>query len=175
MHCHVLLMKLCVGVYVYEFHLYYDNSTWVIMASLSLDGDYDFVEPKPLEFDDYLCPVSYELLTDPRQANECCGKHLSREVAERLERDGKPCPLCTTAPLRTCSDMHFKRKVLALSIYCKNKKFGCDWNVISINIWTRVMWFCSSYMPMWTDSSTKRASKPFLKRLYTAKNMLYNL
>ena len=43
----------------------------------------------------YFCPVTFELLIDPVQTNFCCGNHLSRAVAEQLQAEGKPCPLCT--------------------------------------------------------------------------------
>ena len=87
-------------------------------------SDYDFVE-KPE--DEFFCPVSFELLKDPRQTNFCCGNHLSRAVAERLEAEGEPCPLCNTKPLKTTEDLFFKRKVKALKIRCSNKGSGCEW------------------------------------------------
>jgi hypothetical protein len=86
--------------------------------------EYDFVEPPP---EDYFCPVTYEIFKDPRQTSECCGKHLSREVAERLEREQKSCPLCTVAPLRTTADLYFKRRVLEVQVRCFNKHLGCEW------------------------------------------------
>ena len=86
--------------------------------------EYDFVEPPPV---DYFCPVTYEILKDPRQTSECCGKHLSREVAERLESEQKPCPLCNTFPLKTSADIYFKRRVLELQVRCFNRRLGCEW------------------------------------------------
>ena len=87
-------------------------------------GEYDFVE-KPSE--EYFCPVTFELLTDPVQTNTCCGNHLSRAVAGHLRAEGKPCPLCKKRPLKTIDDMFFKRKVMELKVYCKNKSAGCEW------------------------------------------------
>ena len=86
--------------------------------------EYDFVE-KPSE--EFFCPVTFELLLDPVQANSCCGNHLSRAVAERLKAGRKPCPMCKTAPLRTVEDLFFKRKVRQLKIRCSNKSSGCMW------------------------------------------------
>ena len=85
---------------------------------------YDFVEEPG---DEFFCPVSFELLKDPRQTNTCCGNHLSRAVAERLEAEGKPCPICKKTPLKTTEDLFFKRKVKALRIRCSNKGSGCEW------------------------------------------------
>ena len=85
---------------------------------------YDFVK-KPGK--QYFCPVTLELLKEPRQTNTCCGNHLSRAVAERLEAEGKPCPICKKTPLKTTEDLFFKRKVRALKIRCSNKGSGCEW------------------------------------------------
>ena len=86
--------------------------------------EYDFVEEPGKEF---FCPVTFELLKDPRQTNTCCGNHLSRAVAERLEAEGKPCPLCQKAPLKTTEDLFFKRKVMALKVRCSTRRGGCGW------------------------------------------------
>ena len=87
-------------------------------------SDYDFVEEPG---DEFFCPVTFELLKDPRQTNFCCGNHLSRAVATRLEAEGKPCPICKKTPLKTTEDLFFKRKVKALKIRCSNKGSGCKW------------------------------------------------
>ena len=55
---------------------------------MATNAEYDFVEPPS---QDYFCPVTYELLKDPRQTNDCCGKHLSRAVAEKLEAEMSTC------------------------------------------------------------------------------------
>ena len=87
-------------------------------------SEFDFIE-KPSE--EYLCPVTFELLLDPVQTNFCCGNHLSRGVAEKLQAGGKPCPLCKETPLRTTDDRFFKRKVRQLKVRCSNKSAGCEW------------------------------------------------
>ena len=94
------------------------------MASYATQREYDFVDPPSEE---YFCPVTCELLKDPRQTNSCCGHHLSRAAAEQLEAEGKPCPLCNEWPLKTTEDLFFKRKVLQLKIRCSNKPQGCQW------------------------------------------------
>ena len=93
-------------------------------SNVDIEGEYDFVE-KPSE--EFFCPVTYELLLDPVQANSCCGNHLSRAVANRLQAEGKPCPICQATPLKTMEDMFFKRKVRQLKVHCSNKSAGCEW------------------------------------------------
>ena len=67
----------------------------------STHSEYDFVEKPGKE---YFCPVTLELLKDPRQTNLCCGNHLSRAIAERLEAEGKPCPIYKKRPLKTTGE-----------------------------------------------------------------------
>ena len=86
--------------------------------------EYDFVENPGRE---YFCPVTYELLKEPRQTSLCCGNHLSRAAVERLEAEGKPCPICNKGPLKTTEDLFFKRKVMGLKVRCNNKAMGCKW------------------------------------------------
>ena len=93
-------------------------------SNADINGEYDFVE-KPSE--EFFCPVMYEVLLDPVQANSCCGNHLSRSVADRLQAEGKPCPMCKATPLKTVEDMFFKRKVRQLKVRCSNKSAGCEW------------------------------------------------
>ena len=92
-------------------------------ASADFRGEYDFVK-KPSE--EYFCPVTFELLTDPVQTS-CCGNHLTRTVADRLQAEGKSCPVCKEHPLSFTYDKYFKRKVTELKVYCKNKSAGCEW------------------------------------------------
>ena len=94
------------------------------MASNANNEKYDFVETPS---DKYYCPVTFELLTDPRQTSECCGNRLSGAAAEQLEAEGKPCPLCKKAPLKTTMDLCFKREVMELKVYCSKKSAGCEW------------------------------------------------
>ena len=103
------------------------HPSFFIMASNANNAEYAFIK-KPSQ--KYYCPVTGKLLADPRQTNECCGKHLSRAAAEQLEAEGKPCPLCKKAPLKTTKDLFFKRKVMELQAYCSKKSAGCQ-NVTS--------------------------------------------
>ena len=94
------------------------------MASSATNTGYDFVEEPSQE---YFCPVTFEILKDPLQTSFCCGHHLSRAAAKRLENEGKPCPMCNATPLKTTEDPFFKRKVFALRVNCRNKLPGCTW------------------------------------------------
>ena len=94
------------------------------MASNEEFNEYEFVEKLS---EDYLCPVTFELLLDPVQTNFCCGNHLSRAAAEQLQAGGKPCPICKKASLKTTDDLYFKRKVKQLKVRCSNKSAGCEW------------------------------------------------
>ena len=93
--------------------------------------DYDFVE-KPS--DEYFCPVTFELLTDPVETS-CCGNNISRPTAERLQAEGKPCPLCQKVPLESTIAKYFKRKVMQLKVYCKNESAGSVKR--GIKVWVR--------------------------------------
>ena len=93
-------------------------------SNANFKGEYDFVE-KPSE--EFFCPVTYEVLLDPVQTNICCGNHLSRAVAEQLQAEGKPCPLCKKTPLKTGEDLFFKRKVRQLKVRCHHMSAGCRW------------------------------------------------
>ena len=86
--------------------------------------EYDFVE-RPSE--EFFCPVTFQLLLDPVQTNSCCSNHLSRAAAQKLEAEGKPCPICKAAPLKTTDDRFFRKKVRQLKVQCSNKSGGCEW------------------------------------------------
>ena len=85
--------------------------------------EFDFVE-QPSE--DFFCPVTFELLLNPHQTT-CCGHHLSEKAAKRLQREGKPCPMCKESKLVTMPDKFFKRKASAVLIRCSYKERECEW------------------------------------------------
>lgn len=87
------------------------------------EAEFDFVE-RPSE--DFFCPVTFELLLDPHQT-ACCGNHLSEKAVHRLQRDGKPCPMCKEPQLNTVRDKFHRRRVSGVRIYCPNKANGCEW------------------------------------------------
>ena len=75
---------------------------------------------------DFFCAVSLELLREPRQT-DCCGHHFEREVAEQLQKSGKPCPMCKKVNFTTHEDKYHKRRVSEVSVRCLHKKRGCGW------------------------------------------------
>ena len=89
----------------------------------SLGKDFDFVE-RPSE--DFFCPVSLELLIEP-QLTSCCGHHLSLEAATRLQREGKPCPMCNGEEWSAVLDKYHSRKAHEVRVRCWHKENGCEW------------------------------------------------
>ena len=94
----------------------------VMSISSEEPPDYDFVE-KPSE--DFFCPVTLEVLREPF-LTVCCGNHFSKEIANQLQREHKPCPLCKQ-PLLAVPDKYFERKVRELKVRCPKKGAGCGW------------------------------------------------
>ena len=93
------------------------------MACRPGEHDYHFVE-RPSQ--DFLCPVSLELLLEPQQTS-CCGNHLSLEAATRLRTEGKPCPMCNEGSWNAVLDKYHRRKVHEVRVYCWHKGNGCEW------------------------------------------------
>ena len=85
------------------------------------EQEYDFVEEPTREF---FCAVSLELLREPQQT-DCCGHHFSDDVARRLQREGKPCPMCQRANFTTHPDIFHGRRIRQLTVCCQHK--GCEW------------------------------------------------
>lgn len=85
--------------------------------------DYDFVNQPD---QDYFCPVTLELLSEPQQTS-CCGQHLSLNAANRLTKGHMPCPLCKKQFFTTNEDKWFQRKVKELKVRCPYKTNGCFW------------------------------------------------
>ena len=88
-----------------------------------LGSEYDFVEELS---QDYLCPITLELLRDPQQST-CCGHHFSMEAVIKLQRDKKPCPVCKEPNLLTMPDKFYNRKIKELKVRCPHKGSGCEW------------------------------------------------
>ena len=93
------------------------------MASKTDAPDLDFVE-RPSH--DFFCPVSLQIMLEPQQTS-CCGNHLSQEVATRLQREGKPCPMCNSEKWSSILDKYHRRKVHEVRVRCWNRGNGCKW------------------------------------------------
>ena len=84
--------------------------------------DCDFVTPpKSLE-----CPVCLLTLRDPHVIS-CCGNEFCQVCIERVQSDGKPCPLCSEPKFTTFLHKKLVREINALVVRCPQKELGCDW------------------------------------------------
>ena len=85
--------------------------------------DYDFVDgpPKSLE-----CSICLLTLRDPHVIS-CCGNEFCQACIERVQRDGRPCPLCNEPSFTTFLHKKLLREVNALSVFCPRKDVGCEW------------------------------------------------
>ena len=91
--------------------------------SHATEQEYFFVE-EPSK--DFFCPVTYGLLLQPH-LTECCGKHLSQKAVTRIQKEGRACPMCKTAPLNTMFNKHFLRQVNELRVFCHHEDRRCGW------------------------------------------------
>ena len=89
----------------------------------STEKDVYFVE-RPSQ--DFFCPVSLGLLLEP-QLTSCCGHHLSLEVATRLQRERKPCPMCNDDGWNAMLDKYHRRKVHEVRVRCWHLNDGCEY------------------------------------------------
>ena len=85
--------------------------------------DYDFVTPPPKSLE---CSVCLLTLRDPHVIS-CCGHEFCQACIERVQRDGKPCPLCNEPSFTTFLHKKLVREVNALVVRCPQKELGCDW------------------------------------------------
>ena len=85
--------------------------------------DYEFVTnpPKSLE-----CPICLLTLCDPHVIS-CCGNEFCQVYVQRVQRDGKPCPLCFETNVTTLLHKKLVHEVNALVVRCPQKELGCDW------------------------------------------------
>ena len=75
---------------------------------------------------DYECPVCLHVTREPFLTS-CCGQHFCQVCISRILTDNKPCPCCKENSFTTLLDKKQKRKVLSLTVYCKQKNKGCQW------------------------------------------------
>ena len=85
------------------------------------DDYYHFVEDPSQEF---LCPVTYDLLLQPHLTS-CCGQHLSEEAVKRIKNEENKCPQCQAPEWTTILSKHFLRQVTKLRVFCRDPE--CDW------------------------------------------------
>ena len=85
------------------------------------DCDFVTAPPKSLE-----CPVCLMTFRDPHVIS-CCGNEFCQLCIERVQRDGKPCPLCNELNFTTMLHKKLVREVNGLVVRCPQKELGCEW------------------------------------------------
>ena len=65
-------------------------------------------------------------LRDPHMIS-CCGHEFCHRCIDRVQRDGKPCPLCNEPNFTTMLNKKLVREMNALVIRCPQKELGCEW------------------------------------------------
>ena len=85
-------------------------------------GHYELLDQAP---EDYYCPISMKLLVNANQTS-CCGTHISEDVANKMEKEKKPCPFCRKV-LKSHNDLYFRRLVSQVKVFCSKKSLGCKW------------------------------------------------
>ena len=85
--------------------------------------DYEFVSPPPKSLE---CPVCLLTLRDAHVIS-CCGNEFCQVCIERVQRDGRPCPLCNEQKFSTMLYKKLVREVNALVVRCPQKELGCKW------------------------------------------------
>lgn len=107
------------------------------LGELEAGVDYIFASGSEI-CGDCICPVRNKVMLDPYQT-ECCSNHISSSIAEKLMKEGKPCPLChAPTPANTPKDSNkrpfvartdgfFQKKILNLEVCCPHSNEGCDW------------------------------------------------
>ena len=61
------------------------------------------------------------------QLTSCCGHHLSLDAATRLQRGGKPCPMCNDKVWSAMLDKYHCRRDHEVRIRCWHWNDGCEW------------------------------------------------
>ena len=84
---------------------------------------YEFVSPPPKFLE---CPICLQILRDPHVIS-CCGNEFCQVCIERVQKDGKPCPLCNEQNFTTMLHKKLVREVNALVVCCPQKEWGCEW------------------------------------------------
>ncbi len=102
------------------------NSSIIETPAAESGGDpdeFDFVENPP---EDLHCSICLSVLRNPNLTS-CCGNHFCQECIERIQSDGKPCPLCQRHDYSIMLDKSILRRVRQLRVRCRNMERGCKW------------------------------------------------
>ena len=87
--------------------------------------DCEFAKPPPSTFQTD-CPVCLLVLKEPCLIS-CCGYKFCRECIERIEKDKKPCALCSEPQFTFMRERALERSLKDLEVWCSYRKEGCEW------------------------------------------------
>ena len=96
------------------------------MASEAAGYDCEFVSPPPKVLQTE-CSICLLILREPHLTS-CCGHCFCRVCVERIQNDGKPCPLCKENKFTTLRNKGLERALKELAVRCEHKGSGCSWN-----------------------------------------------
>ncbi len=91
----------------------------------SCGHDCEFVHPPPdcLQTE---CSVCLLVLRSPN-ITSCCGHNFCKECIERVQKDGKDCPLCNREKFTLTYNRAYDVSLRQFEVYCTHRKIGCEW------------------------------------------------
>lgn len=93
---------------------------------LFVDGGYPyhFVD-NPLDL--LICKICHLVSQDPYETT-CCNNTFCKVCIDRANQHGfTSCPVCRHQPIQTIKCVQLHRQIESLSVFCDNKKVGCEW------------------------------------------------
>ena len=114
-----------------------NDSSHTAMSDFDPD-EFDFVENISEELHSSICLSVLCNLT----LTSCCGNHFCQGCIERIQSNGKPCPLCHSQDYATMLDKPVMRRVKQLKVQFPNKDQGCMWIGELGETWERIDCTC---------------------------------
>ena len=85
----------------------------------------EFIEPPPKSLR-HKCSFCFQIIREPHLIS-CCGNNFCAVCIERVQKDDKPCPLCSSPGFTTMANKGLKRDLHELCVYCPHHPHGCEW------------------------------------------------
>lgn len=85
----------------------------------------EFVDPPPTLLQSE-CSICLQILCQPHLIS-CCGHNYCKMCIEQVMEKSRPCPLCNEETFTVLHNKGLQRSLNDLSIYCSNRKLGCEW------------------------------------------------
>lgn len=76
--------------------------------------------------EEFFCPFTLKILIEP-YLTSCCGEHLSKEAATRIQGGGGVCPFCKEPNWSAELNKSFRRTVHELQVFCPHREKKCQW------------------------------------------------